>query len=196
MPRRKKTVEPEPEPEEFTLTGENESETPEPKSPRRTLNIPLTESGAADWEHMREATQAKFRKILAEAPRPIDPIEISSAEVGMLYDGLGALESWIAAKFFQVDARLASLAFRYSDDEKAILAEPTARVLKKYGGAAIAYKDEMTLIMILYALHARKAQWIAEEAERLAKVQMEREHEERAYRPNGAPTVEVMSGAD
>jgi hypothetical protein len=82
-------------------------------------------------------------------------VTISPAETAFVYDGLGTLEAWVAVRFFGVPQDLAAM-LHYTADEKAMLSEPTAKVLSKYLPAMGRFKDEAALIFGLVAIHQAK----------------------------------------
>jgi len=124
----------------------------ESEAKRKTISIPLKEDGTIDTETMRESTREKLTKALGASPL-VGSFSVDDAAI--IYDGLGSLEAWAAVKFFGVEPELAKL-FLYSQEEKQVLAEPTAKVLSKYMPNVGRFKDEATLILSLYAIHQNK----------------------------------------
>lgn len=179
--RRKKDADAPPTGLEDAITGDSSESL-------KKIVLPLNSDGeSVAWEHMRPDSQAKFRRILQASAFKDPSIEVEPGEISWLFDALGAIEGWIAIRFFGVHPEIAALAWQYNDAEKIALAEPAARLIKKYGGAALKYRDECAFLLTMYAVHAQKIHWITQEMKRRNTVEAEREREqaERSKQANG-----------
>lgn len=103
-----------------------------------------------------EAKRGRGRPPGSTSKKAAEPVvTISAGEVGFVYDGLGALKMWVAVKFFGVPPDLAGV-LSYTEEDKARVAEPTARVLSKLLPSLGKYKDEAALILGLYDIEQSK----------------------------------------
>jgi hypothetical protein len=138
---------------------------PEPApTPTARIAIPIKESGAIDFDMMRESTKQKLRDAIASTPelRPTEPtaqqIQIfHPAMISGMYDMLGAIESAGAQRFWKIPEPVAKQVFTYSPTEKDALSGPTIRVLNKYAAEwMIKYQDEIALATLLTSLTISK----------------------------------------
>jgi len=120
--------------------------------------MPVTADGMIDVSRLRERTKDALRKALldpklAESLGVASPASAADAQVmaqiaNGLYDGLSALSIALARRAGYSIQHASVLLF--TADEKAMLAEPTARVVNKYfpdfGGK---YRDEILLSFAL-----------------------------------------------
>lgn len=124
------------------------------------LTLPLTNDATAiDWSKIRESRRQRTRDILSNsgvqpAPTPAgakhEPL-LNAAMCATLYDLLAQIEALAAARVFGVPTADAFAALQFTEAEKALLADPTARVLEKYLPASLLdkYADELLLLMML-----------------------------------------------
>lgn len=97
--------------------------------------------------------------IVQEQQPSTPPIELTPQECGYLYALLGRVEALVATIATKCPSELAQKHFCFSSSECTLLAEPTAKVLNKIGGAALAKrKEEFLLIALLAAIHQAKLQ--------------------------------------
>lgn len=130
-------------------------------SPR--LSVQLTDDGARiAWDRLRADSREKLRRVLADpeavkqlgATMPAATVTVDPMICGVLYDALSSIAVSLArASGYAVD-RAAVL--RFNDEEKAMLAAPTAAVFAKYSDALGAYQEEFTLAMLLFAILSGK----------------------------------------
>lgn len=123
------------------------------------LTVQLTKDGRAiDWERLRDSRRDDLRAILANsgikpaatAAARSEPL-LNAAVCSTLFDLLAQVESIVAARAFGCTMAQAFEVLQFSDPEKAMLADPTARVLEKYLPASMLdkYADEILLCMLL-----------------------------------------------
>jgi len=127
------------------------------------ITLTLTPDGGVGT--MRGKTREKLRKVLpflvkdlggvdgasvASADAPIDP-----AVTGMLYGALGSVLVAAASRLGYPSDE--AIKMQFSPEERAQLAEPTAKVLNKYSGNLGKYQDEIILIVALGSTVAGKA---------------------------------------
>lgn len=132
------------------------------------LSVPLTGSNGIDWEHMRESNREQVKTVIGGWLR--DPkiaadfgiekplVEVFSADwCGSIYDAIGAVEKSFASKLFGCSQKAAEQAFTYSEQEKAVLAKPTAAVVNKYAfDWMIRFKEEIQLALLIFSITGAK----------------------------------------
>jgi hypothetical protein len=137
----------------------------------RSLTVKLDENGGILWGKMRAETKERLARIVADpataqglgiaaSGEGIEGPEIFKPEAtGPIYDALGHIEALLASFVLKLDHQKAKLIFTYSEQEKAALAEPTARVINKYSPAWIKERsDEIGLAVLLGTLTVQKVQ--------------------------------------
>jgi hypothetical protein len=78
---------------------------------------------------------------------------------GSMFDVIGKIESFAAAKLYKMPPEIADTAFTYSQAEKDKLAGPTAKVINKYAPVWLElYKDEIALAGLFVMITAMKFQ--------------------------------------
>lgn len=138
-----------------TIVGDDER--------RQSVAIPVDKTGKVAIEDLSEKARARLVSMLNDpAVRALgvtpaaDAGAVDPAVTGILYDAIGSLASSIAVATGHTVDSAKLLAF--TADEKASLAEPTAKVLSKYSGAWAKWQDEIALGMLLTAILQGKVQ--------------------------------------
>lgn len=131
------------------------------------LIIPLKEDGTVDLERMRESTKQRLFQAVAglEAQAEEDLAEQAralKAVVPAIYKVLGTIEGLVASWVTKVPREEAIRIFDYGPGEIQALSEPTANILAKHASNIAAYKDEISLALILTAIHQEKIAAIME----------------------------------
>jgi hypothetical protein len=126
---------------------------------QETVEIPVQDLDSAEPPKRKRRTKAEMAAAKAtEAPRPI--VDIPPEVTNGLYDVLGRLEAWsfnALLKVPQSHQGIVSEICLYTDEEKAVLAGPTGKVLGKYLPVGVSkYQDELALGLMLYGLHMSK----------------------------------------
>lgn len=165
------------EPSTETQAAETQTETQQatPRAEREKdtlrasrLSVPLTGSNGIDWEHMRESNREQVKNVIGGWLR--DPkiaadfgiekplIEVFSADwCASIYDAIGAVERSFAPKLFGCSQEAANFAFTYSEQEKTVLAKPTAAVINKYAfDWMIRFKEEIQLALLIFSITGAK----------------------------------------
>lgn len=146
------------------------------------LSFPLDASGKPDWDKMHAKTRAKVKDLMGEGASrgavAAERVEVfDPAWTGTMFDVIGKIESFAAAKLYKMPAEIADLAFTYSQAEKDKLAGPTAKVINKYAPLWLeTYKDEIALAGLFVMITAMKFQ--------MATVLMAQAQKTGAGRPN------------
>lgn len=124
-----------------------------------TLTLPTGAGGTFAWDLIGDKKAARLRKATRDPefqrrfmPKPETagdaPPTFDAGMCGVLYDTASVLMvGLMRARGFGDRAEL----MRFSDQDKAILVDPTARVLSKYVGE-FKYQDEVTLALALFAV--------------------------------------------
>jgi len=167
----------------FRLKGGDESSTeasgpevspsisvsPRTRRARGTSNViavRLQDNGSIDTEHMRGETLKRLTTAITKSNlgTPAEDVSIAYALlVPAIYKVLGSLEAVLASKALKVSRADAAEVFEYTQDEIAVLTEPTANVLNKYSGTWLpSHSDEVTLCLHLYAIHQVKLEALRE----------------------------------
>lgn len=130
------------------------------------MSFPLDSNGKPDWDKMHGKTKEKLKALLGDSsanstsgvPQPV--IEVFDASwTGAIFDTIGKLESFAAAKIYGFPPDIADKAFTYTAAEKEKLAVPTAKVINKYAPLWLEqYKDEIALAMLFVTITAMKFQ--------------------------------------
>jgi hypothetical protein len=171
MPRPKKVKDPEQsempiDPVSGVNAGETQPEAEREKAPptgapRERIAILLREDGSVDLGSMRDTTRQKFKDALTKtaelkesAPVASSPDDLPDAAIGAIYNILGTLETMAAARW--CGPEIAARYMPFSEQEIAILTDPTKRVLIKHVGTLGKWQDETALVMILVQLHFQK----------------------------------------
>jgi hypothetical protein len=139
---------------------------PEPESDALArLSVPLSPDGTVDASRLRERTKDALRKALLD-PKLAESLGVTGAASSQdakvmaqiangLYDGVSALAIAMARRAGYSIQQASVLLF--TADEKAMLAEPTVRVVNKhfpdFGGK---YRDEIVLAFALTNIIAAK----------------------------------------
>lgn len=141
-------------------------ESPSPAAQSGTrLSFALTEDGKIDFSRMAPETREKVRKAVADPDLPaklgMDPMTgpASSAfgetTFAAVYDMAGKVLAGLAVKR-GADPKAAAV-LMFSDEEKAALAGPTAKVVNKYVGPSLGkYEDEIALALVLTMVMSAK----------------------------------------
>jgi hypothetical protein len=121
------------------------------------LSFQLDENGQIAWDRLRDKTKSQLKQVLtdprisselgAEVPLSPQGAPVDAATIGMLYGAIGALMVGVAKSAGYPQDEAASLLF--TPDEKAMLLEPTSRVLVKYTPALGRWEDEIMLSFTL-----------------------------------------------
>lgn len=147
------------------------SPAPEPAGDSVTvsrLGVNMTPEGRIAWDSTTEKTRVKLRAMLADPELPaqlgVDRPAAAAAATkpdtfppemcGVVYDALGVLLKGLAQRAGYSAEQSATLAF--TPEEKATLAQPTAAVLNKYGGALTKYQEELTLAFVMGSIISGK----------------------------------------
>jgi hypothetical protein len=139
-------------------TGTTTSEgTTSPASPRLSVQLTADGKGIA-WDRMRPQTQEQLRALLGTAPGAAAATTAAAdafdpALCAVAYDALSTLMVGLARRSGYTEDAAGVL--RFTADEKAVLAEPTAKVLNKYVPAG-KYQDELMLGVLLTTIIAGK----------------------------------------
>ena len=128
------------------------------------LSFALDANGQPDWDKMHGKTREKVKALMgdsaakgATAPAPVEVFD--PAWCGTMFDVIGKIESFAAAKLYKMPSEIADRAFTYSQAEKDKLAGPTAKVINKYAPLWLeAYKDEIALAGLFVMITAMKFQ--------------------------------------
>lgn len=148
-------------PKRIRTNAEPENPNPQPAEglgagdgtgPSDTVGLDGAPAPATDAEQPRRRGRPEGS---TNKPKETAVVSISAGEVGFVYDGLGALKMWAAVRFFGVPADIAGV-LSYTEEEKAHLAEPTAKVLSRLLPSLGKYKDEAALLFGLYQIEQAK----------------------------------------
>lgn len=144
---------------------ENSPETQE----RVVVSWFVDDKGAIQWDRMRPKMKDAIRDFVtnAEVQRQFGASGEAPASVemfdpkwtGTLYDVIGKVESFFAAKMYKISPEICEQAFTYTPAEKDKLAEPTAKVINKYAPIwLVQFKDEIALAFLFVTITAVKLQ--------------------------------------
>jgi hypothetical protein len=128
------------------------------------LSFALDSNGKPDWDKMHEKTRVKVKELMGEGASKTavasTPVEVfDPAWCGTMFDVVGKIESFAAAKLYKMPQEVADRAFTYSQAEKDKLAGPTAKVINKYAPLWLeTYKDEIALAGLFVMITAMKFQ--------------------------------------
>lgn len=130
------------------------------------LSFPLAADGSAAVEQLRPATREKLRQAFSSpaaraaifgGPAPAGPSAEDMALCSVLYDTISSiLVSVYRASGYSVEQ--AAFA-RYTDEQKAQLVPPTAKVLSKWVGD-FAYMDELMLGVLVITITSQNVQQV------------------------------------
>lgn len=172
----------------------------EPPAQLKRFSFPITEDGKPAWDSMRLSSKDEFIQILkscltdketvgklglgTDAPN----IEIFSAEwTGSIYDAIGAVESYLAQRIYNIPPKIARECFTFTELEKEKLAKPTAALINKWAlryDWLVKFKEEIAVAILLVALSSVKLKM----AQIMAAAQT-------AAKPNGAEVVAATAEA-
>jgi hypothetical protein len=128
------------------------------------LSFALDSNGRPDWDKMHEKTRVKVKELMGDGASKT-AVETAKVEVfdpawtGTMFDVIGKIEAFGAAKLYKIPQEIADRAFSYSQAEKDKLAGPTAKVINKYAPLWLeTYKDEIALAGLFVMITAMKFQ--------------------------------------
>ncbi len=113
--------------------AENTSDIPK----KERLSIPLTESGAPDWDSMKTGNRARVEQFLAShgtvagLPNDFKESKIKPEQVVIVYDALASAIRWAGTALLKWPSELTKH-IKYSDEQKEMLKQPTADLFARY----------------------------------------------------------------
>jgi hypothetical protein len=141
---------------------------PSPESEREKpsrISFNVTPDGAPDWERMQPRTKTQLTELLQnksvqkelgftpEQAKKIEEIGFGEDEANALLDLLQGIDSIAASKLYGIPSEITSQAFTFSPDHRKKLGPVYARLLNKWGPAALkAWKDEIGAVVLTFAV--------------------------------------------
>ena len=136
------------------------------KGTSSVIAVRLDQAGKIDIDHMRGETLKRLKEAVNKS-NLIETKEEKEAVYAMLvpaiYKVAGGIEALAASRFLKVSRSDAQQVFGYTEEEIAVLQQPTANVLAKYSGEWLTSNgDLLALVFHLAAIHQMKLEHLKE----------------------------------